>query len=75
MEVIYLIFFFVTRGAALVEQVPQASMEQCEENGAALQKLYREIKFKCIPGLAEGSGTPISTEELMNRYGFKDSTY
>ena len=52
MEVIYLIFFFVTRGAAFTDQVPQASMEQCEENGAALQKLYREIKFKCIPGLA-----------------------
>ena len=47
-------------------------MEQCH-NGAALQKLYREIKFKCIPG-AEGSGTPISTEELMNRYSFKDCT-
>ena len=30
MEVIYLIFFFVTRGAAFVDQVPQASMEQCE---------------------------------------------
>ena len=75
MEVIYLIFFFVTRGAAFADQVPQASMEQCEENGAELQKLYREIKFKCIPGLAEGSGTPISTEELMNRYGFKDSSY
>ena len=38
-------------------------------------KLYREIKFKCIPGLAEGSGTPISPEELMSRYGFKDSSY
>ena len=75
MEIIYLIFFFVTRGAAFTDQVPQASMEQCQENGAALQKLYREIKFKCIPGLAEGSGTPISTEELMNRYGFKNSSY
>ena len=75
MEVIYLIFFFVTRGAAFTDQVPQASMEQCEKNGAALQKLYREIKFKCIRGLAEGSGTPISTEELMNRYSFKDSSY
>ena len=75
MEVIYLIFFFVTRGAGFTDQVPQASREQCEENGAALQKLSREIKFKCIPGLAEGSGTPISTEELMKRYGFKDSTY
>ena len=50
-------------------------MEQCEKNGAALQKLYREIKFKCIPGLAEESGTPISPEELMSRYGFKDSSY
>ena len=75
MEVIYLIFVFTWKGAAFAEKVPQASIEQCEENGAALQKLYREIKFKCIPGLAEGSGTPISTEELMNRYGFKDSTY
>ncbi len=75
MEVIYLIFFYVTRGGSFTDQVPQTSIEQCEENGAALQKLYREIKFKCIPGLAEGSGTPISTEELMNRYGFKDSTY
>ena len=56
MEVIYLIFFFVTRGAAFIDQVPQASIEQCEENGAALQKLYREIKFKCIPGLAQGGG-------------------
>ena len=50
MEVIYLIFFFVTRVAAFTDQVPQASMEQCEENSAELQKLYREIKFKCIPG-------------------------
>ena len=42
-----------------VEKLPPLSEEQCEENGAALQKLYREIKFKCISGLAEGSGTPI----------------
>ena len=75
MEVIYLIFVFTWKGAAFAEKVPQASIEQCEENGAALQKLYREIKFKCIPGLAEGSGTPTSTEELMNRYGFNDSSY
>ena len=79
MEVIYLVFFFTWRSGdgvdAFTDNLPQASMEQCEENGAALQKLYREIKFKCIPGLAEGSGTPISTEELMNRYGFKDSSY
>ena len=50
-------------------------MEQCEENGAALRKLYREIKFKCIYGLAESSATPISTEELMDRYGFNDPSY
>ena len=75
MEVIYLIFFFVARGAAITDQVPQASIEQCEENGAALEELYREIKWKCIPGIAEGSGTPISTEEIMSRYGFKDSAY
>ena len=75
MEVIYLVFFFVTRGAAFTAQVPQTSMEQCEENGAAFKELYREIKWKCIKGLAEGSGTPISPEEIMNRYGFKDSTY
>ena len=79
MEVIYLVFFFswLTRnGPAFdMETLPQASIEQCEENGAALNKVYSEIKFKCIRGLAEGSGTPISTEELMNRYSFKDSTY
>ena len=79
MEVIYLVFFFTWRSGdgvdAFTDNLPQASMEQCEENGAALHKLYREIKFKCIPGLAEGSGTPISPEELMSRYGFKDSTY
>ena len=75
MEVIYLIFFFVTRGAAFTDQVPQASMEQCEENGAELQKLYREIKFKCIPGLAEGSKAHRSQPRNSCRYGFKDSTY
>ena len=79
MEVIYLVFFFTWRSgdgvAAFTDNLPQVSMEQCEENGAALHKLYREIKFKCIPGLAEGSGTPISPEELMSRYGFKGSTY
>ena len=49
-------------------------MDQCEENGAALQQLYRGIKYKCIPRLAVGSSTPFSTEELINRYGFKEST-
>ena len=79
MEVIYLVFFFTWRNghgvAAFTDNLPQASMEQCQENGAALAEMYREIKFKCIPGLAEGSGTPISPEELMSRYGFKGSTY
>ena len=79
MEVIYLVFFFswLTRnGPAFdMETLPQASIEQCEENGAALNEVYSEIKWKCIPGLAEGSGTPISPEELMSRYGFKDSSY
>ena len=79
MEVIYLVFFFTWRSgpgvAAFTDNLPQASMEQCQQNGAALAEMYSEIKFKCIPGLAEGAGTPISTEELMNRYGFKDSTY
>ena len=79
MEVIYLVFFFTWRSgdgvAAFTDHLPQASIEQCQQNGAALVETYREIKFKCIPGLAEGSGTPISTEELMSRYGFKDSSY
>ena len=79
MEVIYLIFFFTWRSgdgvAAFTDHLPQASIEQCQQNGAALVETYREIKFKCIPGLAEGSGTPISPEELMSRYGFKDSSY
>ena len=75
MEVIYLIFVFTWKGAAFAEKVPQASIEQCEENGAALVELHRGINFRCIPGLAHGSGTPISTEELMSRYGFKDSYY
>ena len=74
MEVIYLIFFFVTRGPPLSIRCPRHRWSSAKF-GAALQKLYREIKFKCIRGLAEGSGTPISTEELMNRYSFKDSTY
>ena len=79
MEVIYLVFFFTWRNshgvAAFTDNLPQASIEQCQQNGAALSEMYSEIKFKCIPGLAEGSGTPISPEELMSRYGFKDSTY
>ena len=81
MEVIYLFVFFswyAGRNAGVafdMETLPQASIEQCEQNGAALTEMYSEIKFKCIPGLAEGSGTPISPEELMSRYGFKDSTY
>ena len=79
MEVIYLVFFFswsVRNGAAFdMETLPQASIEQCEKNGEALKEVYREIKWKCIPGLAEGAGTPISTEEIMSRYGYKDSTY
>ena len=79
MEVIYLVFFFswsTRNGAAFdMETLPQASLEQCESNGAALKEIYREIRWKCIPGLAEGSGTPITTEEIMSRYGYKDSTY
>ena len=82
MEVIYLFVFFswyAGRRAGVdfeMQTLPQASMEQCQQNGAALKKFYPdEIKFACIEGLAEGSGTPISPEELMSRYGFKDSTY
>ena len=79
MEVINLVFFFTWRSgpgvAAFTDNLPQASMEQCQQNGAALAEMYSEIKFKCIPGLAEGAGTPISPEELMSRYGFKGSTY
>ena len=75
MEVIYLIFVFTWKGTAFAEKVPQASIEQCEENGAALVELHRGINFRCIPGLAHGSGTPMSPEELMSRYGFKGSTY
>ena len=51
-------------------QLSQASMSNAIK-WRYIHKLYREIKFKCIPGLAEGSGTPISPEELMSRYGFK----
>ena len=55
MEVIYLVFFFTWRSgpgvAAFTDKVPQASIEQCQENGAALEELYREIKFKCIKGV------------------------
>ena len=75
MEVIYQIFVFTWKGAAFADKVPQASIEQCEENGAALVELHRGINFRCIPVLAHGSGTPISTEKLMSRYGFKDSSY
>ena len=79
MEVIYLVFFFTWRSgdgvAAFTDHLPQASIEQCQQNGAALVETCKEIKFKCIPGLAEGSGTPISPEELMSRHGFKGPTY
>ena len=69
------IWLLLSRAEAGFEKIEMRDMQQCKENGAALQKLYREIKFKCISGLAEGSGTPISPEELMSRYGFKDSSY
>ena len=55
MEVIYLVFFFswLTRnGPAFdMETLPQASIEQCEANGAALKEVYSEIKWKCIRGV------------------------
>ena len=56
MEVIYLIFVFTWKGAAFAEKVPQASIEQCEENGAALEELHRGIKYRCIPGLMDQDG-------------------
>ena len=55
MEVIYLVFFFTWRNghgvAAFTDNLPQASMEQCQQNGAALKELYSEIKFTCIKGI------------------------
>ena len=57
MEVIYLVFFFSwyagrNAGVAVdMESLPQASMEQCQQNGDALKEMYSEIKFKCIKGV------------------------
>ena len=41
-----------------IEPIPQASIEQCEKNGAAIRDLYkgfdwmiRDMKFKCIEGV------------------------
>ena len=54
MEAVFLVFFFswsTNRGVAFdMETLPQASIEQCEENGAALNEVYSEIKWKCIKG-------------------------
>lgn len=66
MEVIYLVFFFSwyahpTGIAFDMETLPQASMEQCEENGAALKEVYSEIKWKCIKGIAPLRGDGLGT--------------
>ena len=34
-----------------METLPQTSIEQCEANGAALNEVYSEIKWKCIRGI------------------------
>ena len=57
METVFLVFFFSwyagnrTGVAFDMESLPQASMEQCQQNGAALKELYSEIKFTCIKGI------------------------
>ena len=56
MEAVFLVFFFswyATSDAVAfdMETVAQASMEQCEANGAALKEVYGEIKWKCIKGI------------------------
>ena len=56
MEAVFLVFFFSwyanPRAVAFdMETVAQASMEQCEANGAALNEVYSEIKWKCIKGI------------------------
>ena len=61
--VVYLfVFFSWTRHSYSVtfdmESVPQASMQQCEANGAALKGVYSEIKYKCIEGVL-----PIATQK------------
>lgn len=53
--VVYLAFFFswsTTKGATFdMETLPQASMQQCEANGAALKGVYSEMKWKCVKGV------------------------
>ena len=54
MEAVFLVFFLRVQagGPALdIETVAQALMEQCEENGAALNELHGEMKWKCIKGI------------------------
>lgn len=54
-----IVFFTWTRSkegvTSAMEAVPQASLEQCEANGAALKGVYSEVKWKCIKGV---TGTP-----------------
>ena len=53
--VVYLVFFFswlTKKGPAFdMETLPQASMQQCEANGAALKGVYSEIRWKCVKGV------------------------
>ena len=54
--VVYLFAFFTwTRSihglTSSIESIPQASMEQCEVNGALLKGLFSEVKFKCLEGV------------------------
>ena len=55
MEAVFLVFFFswsANKGVAFdMETLPQASIEQCEANGAALKEVYSEIRWKCIKGI------------------------
>ena len=56
MEAVFLVFFFSWYASSDaiafdMETVAQASMEQCEANGAALKEVYGEIKWKCIKGI------------------------
>mgnify|MGYP001312925021 CR=1 FL=1 len=56
--VVYLIVFWIFKtgfaSAGSMGVLPQASIEQCQANGAALKEFhkdYKEFRFKCVEGI------------------------
>ena len=71
MEVIYLIFFFVTRGAAFTDQVPQASMEQWKKTALRSKSCTaRSSSNASLPRRVGHTDLDRGTHESLRLQGF-----